>query len=434
MTDLGGALHSRRMTGAAAWRLTFLAVQGGSSVVLFVVLSHVLGRRALAATAVAQGVIVIAQAIGDFGLSQAAVTVLPARIAGARERSDGLLSGAATAYIGATLLGGVLTLVAVPLVPASASGPVAISAFAAAASVVVAGADGLLRSQGNFRRPLTLMAVSEFAGFAGIPAAVLTDSAFWTCAAVALGMAAGALPAAILLIQTRRLTRERVIGPFIRASVPLGVSQVFIALGTRVDTLLAGAVSGLLAAGTFEGSWRVYQLSQYVAGGVASAAAPFIADAIGSDRARECLHMLRVLLLELAGLGLVGGAILVLLRAPLADLVVGALGPPVARVLLPLALISPLQAVSAAAYYTLIGLDGERRLVLFAIVAGAAVNLALATELGSDQGARGVVIGCAAGQAVTAVLLLFRLVPFVRRLRHQAAGRTVSPGLTRPVR
>ena len=69
------------MTSATTWRLAFLVIQGGSSVVLFAALGHLLSEGALAATAVAQGVIVIAQSVGDFGLSQAAVAVLPARIA-----------------------------------------------------------------------------------------------------------------------------------------------------------------------------------------------------------------------------------------------------------------------------------------------------------------------------------------------------------------
>jgi hypothetical protein len=85
------------MAGAAAWRLTFLAIQGGGSVILFSALGHALDRGAFAATAVAQGVIVLAQAIGDFGLSQAAVSVLPTWIASRPEIEEDLLAGAALA-------------------------------------------------------------------------------------------------------------------------------------------------------------------------------------------------------------------------------------------------------------------------------------------------------------------------------------------------
>jgi O-antigen/teichoic acid export membrane protein len=423
----GHALNPGRIAAASAWRLLFLAVQGGASVVLFAALGHLLSPRAFAATAVAQGVIVIAQSIGDFGLSQAAVAVLPRRIAAGGTKAE-LLSGAATAYIGAISLALIVTLSAVSIVPGAAAAPVAVSALASAAAVAVSGADGILRAQGDFRRPFALMAASELAGFAGVPVAAVTGSAFWTCAAVALGMGVGAAPAAAVLVSLRRASPRAQVRPFARASAPLGVSQVFIALATRVDTLLAGALAGLVAGGTFEGCWRVYQLSQYLAGGIASAAAPFIASALGAGRAVDALRLLRRLALELLGIGLLGGAVLYLLRTPIAALLAGNLGRPVAHALPALAFISPLAAVSLVAYYTLIGQEGQRRTVLMAIAAGAGVNLALAGALGADLGARGVVIGCAAGQGVTAVLLLAWFAPFARRLRRQAELAEMTAG------
>jgi len=425
------------MAGATAWRLVFLAVQGGSSVALFAALGHALTEPAFAATAIAQGVIVIAQSIGDFGLSQAAVTVLPARIAAGRGAPAELLAGAATAYLGATGLALLLALAAALIVPSAAAGPVAVSGLAAAAAVVVSGADGTLRSQGEFRRPVLLMAASELAGFVGVPVAALTDSAFWTCAAVALGMAAGATASAAVLLRLRRAAPSATAYPFARASLPLGVSQVFIALATRADTLLAGLVSGLVAAGTFEGCWRVYQLSQYLAGGLASAAAPFIADRLGAARVPDGLRILRRLVLRLLALGLAGGVVLYLLRTPIADVFAGALGPSVARALAPLAIVSPIQAVGLVGYFTLIGQDGQRRAVLGAIIAGATVNLAIAAPLGHELGARGIVIGCAAGQAATTVLLLARLAPLLRRIRagtgDSAHPSDVPPELAGPL-
>jgi O-antigen/teichoic acid export membrane protein len=412
------------MTGAAVWRLAFLAVQGGGSVVLFGALGHILDRPVFAATAVAQGVIVLAQAIGDFGLSQAAVTVLPARIAARPEAEDELLSGAAAAYVGAAALGLVLTLLAVPLVPAPARGPVAVSAPAAAASVIVAGADGILRSRGEFRRPLLLMAASEGAGFVGLPVAALTHSAVWTCAAISAGMTIGAVGAAITLATLWRRGRAETAGAFARASAPLGLSQIFIVLSTRADTLLAGALAGLIAAGTFEGTWRVYQLSQYAAGGIATAAAPFVADALGAGRHKVGLRLLRILWLRLLAIGLIGGAVLYLARRPLAHVLTGSLAGPVADVIWPLALLCPLAAVSLAAFFTLIGRDGERGFVLAANAVGAVVNLAVSSVLAHSMGARGVIIGCTIGLAVMSVLLLTRLGAVARRLHVEAGGET----------
>jgi O-antigen/teichoic acid export membrane protein len=427
-----------RLASASRWRLLFLAVQGTAGLALFSALGHILPHRAFAATAIAQGVIVIAQSIGDFGLSQAAVTVLPARIAAAPADGDELIAGAARAYLGATCVGLLLTGAIAAFVPSAAAGPVAVSALGAAAAIVVAGADGLLRSRGEFRRPLALMASSELAGFAGLPVAITTHSALATCAAVGGGMALGSLPAAITLVRFIALRPQAPLGPFVRAGVPLGLSQVFISLATRADTLLAGLVSGLVAGATFEGCWRIYQLSQYVAGGVASAAAPFIADALGGGRPYDALRILRAMSLRLLMLGIAGGGILYLGRTPIADLLAGTLGTQVARALPALAIVSPLQALSLAAYYTLIGRDGQRRLVLAAIIAGAVVNLALAAPLGRELGGRGIVIGCACGQAATALLLLAAALPFVRRTRRDAsqhaASADVPPGLARPLR
>ena len=140
------------------------------------------------------------------------------------------------------------------------------------------------------------------------------------------------------------------------------MSQLFNAISTRADTLIAGLVSGLVAAGTFEGAWRVYQLGQYLAGGVASALAPFIAHRLGAARATEALGLVKRLALLLAGLGLAAGVALYVLRTPLADLLAGARGG-CRRAITPFAIVSPIQAVSLVAYYTLIGQDGRRRAV-----------------------------------------------------------------------
>ena len=158
-----------RVLGASLWRMTFLLVQGGGSVVLAASLGHILDARTFATTLLVQGVLVIAQTIGDFGLAQATVTILPAWIARSPESARRLLASASRAYLYAAGAAMVLTVVSAALVPEAARVPILVSAPAAAATVIVAGADGLLRSQGEFRRPVLFVAASEIGGFAGIP-------------------------------------------------------------------------------------------------------------------------------------------------------------------------------------------------------------------------------------------------------------------------
>ncbi len=112
---------------------------------------------------------------------------------------------------------------------------------------------------------------------------------------------------------------------FLTAAVPLGLAQVFIVLGARLDTLLAASLTGVVAAGTFEGVWRIYQLGQYLAGALATASAPFIASALGANEPARALTLLRQTLLRLLGVGLAAGLALYLGRWPLAHLLAGSL-------------------------------------------------------------------------------------------------------------
>lgn len=100
--------------------------------------------------------------------------------------------------------------------------------------------------------------------FAAMPAALLTHSAAWSCAALSMGMIVGASRALAVLLGWRRASRRPRTAEYARAALPLGLSQLAVAVGTRFDKILAGALSGLIAAGTFEGAWRIYQLGQYV--------------------------------------------------------------------------------------------------------------------------------------------------------------------------
>jgi O-antigen/teichoic acid export membrane protein len=420
-----------RLLGASLWRMTFLLVQGGGSVVLAATLGHILGARAFATTLLVQGVLVIAQAIGDFGLAQATVTVLPAWIARAPGLSAKLIRSATHAYFYAAVAALLLTLISAVFVPDAAVVPILVSAPAAAATVIVAGADGLLRSQGEFRRPVIYVAASEVGGFAGIPVALATHSAVWTCVAISAGTVIGATGALLSLLARLRgdrpadpgVTREdqRELGTvreFLKAAVPLGLAQVFVVLGARFNTLIAASLTGVVAAGTFEGVWRIYQLGQYAAGALATAAAPFIASALGANQAERALALLRQLLLRLLAVGVLAGLALYLGRWPLAHVFAGSLAAPVADGLVFLAVVTPIAAVGVPAFYTLIALDDERRLVLACFAVGAAVNLTLALVLARPLHAHGVLLACAAGTTITSLLLLSRLGVVIRSLRR----------------
>ena len=287
---------------------------------------------------------------------------------------------------------------------------------------------------------MLFVATSELGGFVGLPVALATHSATWTCAAVSAGTALGAAGAVITLRGYRNGLRLQQGGratdaqnsvvtatrEFLRAATPLGVAQIFVALGTRFDTLLAAALTGLVAAGTFEGAWRIYQLGQYAAGALATAAAPFIARALGAGELSKAFTLLRRLLLRLLGVGLSAGAVLYLVRWPLAHLLAGSLAAPVAHGLVFLAAVSPIAAVGVPAFYTLIALEGERRVVLGCFALGAVVNLCLGAALAAPLHVHGILIGCAAGTAITSALLLGRLAIVVSALRNQLPAATVG--------
>jgi O-antigen/teichoic acid export membrane protein len=431
MTAHDQRLSIDRFGVAAGWRFAYLLIQGGASVVLFSALAHILARDAFAAAAVAQGVLVIAQALGDFGLSQAAVTALPSRIAAEPAHKQALLAGAVRAFAYAGAIAVLLTIVAAPLVPGPAVVPVLVIAPAAGASVLVAGADGILRAQGEFRRPVLIVAASRTAAFAGVPVALVTRDAGWACAAISAGTLLGTIGAIRALRQAADPGgRPPATAGFVRATLPLGVSQLFVVLATRVDTILAGALSGLVAAATFEGAWRIYQIGQYAIGGIATAAAPFIADALGSGRAAELIGMIRRLMVRLVAGGVVVGAAMYLGRSPLAHLLAGSLAAPVARALPALAFLTPVAVAGLLGMYTIISFERHRRDVLVAYVAGGVVNVILAAALGHRLGGRGVVLACAIGLAVTNAILLIRFIALMRVFARPAAERTGVPPAT----
>jgi O-antigen/teichoic acid export membrane protein len=407
-------LSAERLREATIWRLTYLLLQGGTSLLLYALLAHVLPAHQFAAAAVAQGVLVISQAVGELGLSQAAVAILPGQLAADPDSEAELLGGCAAAFALAALPAVALALLAALAVPSSARLAVALMAPAAAAIVVVSGADGLLRSVGEFRRPALLVTVSGLGSYVSLATAAGGGSAAATTATMSAGTVLASLPAAAVLMNRYRAARQPRPGPIIKAAAPLALSQLFVIAGGRINTvLLAGLVSTSVAAG-FESAWRLYQLSLYLAGGLATAAAPFIADAVGRRSGPEFARLVRRLLGASACAGTVLAAGVLIARRPLADVVFGHLGARVAHSLLPLLIVTPLAFAGFVATYTLATSTRDRWPILWANLAGAVVNVALIYALAPSHGLLGATSGCAAGILVTQVLLLARVAPLLR--------------------
>lgn len=418
------ALHPGRLPAAIAWRFAYLVLQGGLSLTLFAILAHQLPRHAFAATAVAQGVLVIAQAVGDFGLSQSAVAVLPAQIAAEPDARAELLRGAALLYAAAALAALAITLAAVLVVPAAARAPVALIAPAGAVAVLVSGADGLLRAQGEFRRPAAVVTLSRLGAFAGVGAAAAGASAAGTCAAIAGGTVLASLPAGRLLLGYVRAARRGRARELRHAANALGLGELCIIASGRLDTVLLSAVAGTLAGAGFESAWRVYQLAQYVVGGLASAVAPFVADAAGAGELRRAGELIRRVGTVVLVLGLLLGGAMLALGGPLSRALFGSLGPEVAHALPPLALLTPLSFLGFFAMIMLATAPSQRWWIIPANALGALINVAVLLAITGHGQLRHGTEACAIGLAVGSLALLWRLTVHLRALR--AAGPAIA--------
>jgi len=419
--------HATRLPAATGWRFAYLIAQGGLSLALFGILAHLLPTRAFAATAVAQGALVIAQAVGDFGLSQAAVTALPARLREHPSLRPELLRGASSSYAVAAVMALGATLLAVLVVPAAARLPVALIAPAGAVTVLVSGADGILRAQGEFRRPPILVTVSRLGAFAGVGAAVVDRSAVATCAAIAAGTVIASVPAALVLYRTFQGSDRGSSRDLRRAAIPLGLAELCMIASGRLDTILLSAISGAVAGAGFEGAWRVYQLAQYVVGGLATAAAPFIADASGAGHSDRALILIRRLGLVVLAAGIALGAGLLLLGGPASRVLFGSLGPAVARALPPLALLTPLSFLGFFSMVVLATSPVDRLWILPANALGAVVNVALVLILAPSRGLDGTTLACSLGLGAAALLLVARLLVMVTRMGREPASLPPPP-------
>jgi len=398
------------------------------SLLLFSVLAHVLSASEFAPTAIAQGVLVIAQAVSDFGLSPSAVIALPTLLATRPQDKPDLMRGASLIFMAGAAGAVVLVLLAVAVVSPASRLPVALIAPASAMAVLVAGSDGMLRAIGEFRRPVILVSLSRAGAFLGVLGAATTGSASWTCAGISLGTMLASLPAIMLLIRryrggTRTLSRD-----FMRTALPLGFGDLFMVAGGRMNTILLSAISGTTAGAGFEGTWRLYQLSQYVVGGLATGAAPFMAHALGAGRYRDLARiLLRVGTITIFS-GIVLGAGTYLLRSPISDLLFGSLGHQVAGAIGPLAALTPLSFAGFLAMIILSSSAGDRWAIVVASALGAAVNLVLVIILTPAHGLRGATLACAIGLSVTQIGLLVQLGRLMRRLSR---GKIVSTAKSR---
>jgi O-antigen/teichoic acid export membrane protein len=395
-----------RLAGAAAWRYAYLAVQGTSSLVLFVALAHVLPSAALRTAALAQGVLVVSQALGDFGLSQTSVTALTAQLAEMPRRAADLRAAAARAFLLAAGAGGALSLVTIAFLPGAARLPVALIAPAAALTVVVAGADGLLRAGANFHQPVLLVACSRGGMYLAVPVAMASGAASWTCAAMSAGAALGTLPALRYLLAQQSAGDPRGWVTFVKSALPLGLSQLFVVTATRFNTIVLGAIGSLAAAAAFEAAWRLFQLGQYAVGAFATAVAPFMADALGARRERDAQRLIRRSMLLMVVGGVAVGAVLLWLRRPIAELLFDELSAPAAAAMVPLGFMLPLTLTGLLASYALAATEAGRRAVLWSSAGGALVNVGTMVVVGVHHGARGAAISCAAGLAVSNVWML----------------------------
>jgi O-antigen/teichoic acid export membrane protein len=411
------AVH--RLPRATVWRFAFLLAQGGMSLLLFSVLAHMLPASQFAPTAIAQGVLVIAQAVSDFGLSQAAVIALPSSLAARPQDAPNLMRGASLVFMVAAVAAFVLVLLAVAVVPPSARLPVALIAPASSMSVVVAGSDGILRAVGEFRRPVILVSLSRAGSFLGVLAAI-GGSAWLTCAGISLGTLLASLPASLLLLRRYRAGTTTACRELVRTALPLGFGDLLMMAAGRLNTIWLSAISGTVAGAGFESAWRLFQLSLYVVGGLATGAAPFVAHALGAGHYRDLSRILRRVgaVTVLSGLAL--GLGIYIVRYPVSEVLFGRLGEQVAGAITPLAVLTPLCFAGFLATMVLAASARDRWVIVAASAFGAVINLVLVIILVPSRGLQGGALACAIGLGVAQIGLLLRLSKLMRRLRRSA--------------
>jgi O-antigen/teichoic acid export membrane protein len=415
-----------------AWRFAYLFTQAGLSLGTFAGLALILPTDEFAPATVALGVLVIAGALADLGLSSASTTALPARIAQSPSARGELLSGAVKAYYWAAGLALVLPLIALAGLGHSSQLAVLIIAPAAPAYVLVAAADSILRSEGEFRRPVLLVALNRAGALVSLPVAAVTSSSVWSCGAVGLGTVIATVPAIMVLRSTRSAAPSARASGVIRAALPIGVSQLFVILTGRVNTIILGSVASTAAAAAFETSWRLFQTGQYFAGAVATGIAPFLGNALGAGRGADLNRLLMRSMGIVTCAGVLFSGALLAIRRPVADILAEGLANDVSRTILPLAIVGPIAFAGFVGTMALAASDADRHILLVANAVGAALNLGLAIPLVPAHGAPGAGLACAIGIGVTQTIIFVRVVMLSRRVRYvlPAAAQQPTPAAT----
>lgn len=412
MNRLGPA----RTLEGALWRFVYLFAQAGLSLGAFIGLALLLPTDEFAPLTVALGVVVIAGALADLGLSSAAMTLLPARISQNPESREDLLSGAAKGFFWAAGIALALPLAALVGLDGPSQLDVLLIAPAAPAYVLVAGADSILRAEGEFRRPVFLVGVNRAGGLAALPIAATTTSGAWTCAAFACATVLATIPAYKVLASIRRAAPSAGASSVVRPALPIGASQLLMIFGGRVNTIILGSAVSTTSAAAFETSWRLFQTGQYFAGAVATGIAPFVGNALGEGRASELNRLLVRAIAIVLFVGLLVSVLLIVIMRPLAEVLVGELADDVSRTLLPLLIVGPLACMGFVGTIALTASDADRHVVLVAHAAGAVVNLVLAVLLVSRDGAPGAGVATAVGIGLTSAIILVRVVMLGKRM------------------
>lgn len=410
-------LGADRAVEGTVWRFVYLFAQAGLSLGMFAGLALVLPTGEFAPVTVALGVLVIAAALADLGLGSAAITALPARIAQKPSARPELLSGAVKGFYWAAGLALALPLITLVGLEDSSRLAVLLIAPAAPTYVLVAAADSILRAEGEFRSPVLLVAFNRAGGLASLPVAAMTGSSAWSCAAVSAGTIIATIPSLVFLMRVRRAMPSGRASSIIRAALPIGLSQLFIILSGRANTLVLATIVSTAAAAAFETAWRLFQTGQYFAGAIATGIAPFVGNALGGGRGAELRRLLIRSMAIATGAGLAFSALLLTIRRPVADVLVGDLASDVSRAVLPLAIVAPLAFAGFIGTIVLAASDVDRYVVLLANAAGASVNVCFVVILVPAGGAADAGFACAAGIALTQLIILFRVVLLGRRLR-----------------
>lgn len=390
------------MRSALGLRVVYLGLQGGSSVLLLSALAHTLDKDAFAAVAVALGTAVVVQAVADLGLSNGVASVTSRRVAeGGGEK---VLASAALMFLVASALAGGGMLAAAFVYDGQVRDATILLSPMAAAAVVLAGADAVLRVRGEFGAQVRLVAVARALPMLAVVVAIASQSSSSTAVAIAVLSVVGTWPALRLVRKSARGGTVSGMREVIQDCLPFGGAQLSIVGSARLNTVVMGTNSAAAAA-AFEGAWRVFQAAQYLGGAAASAVGPLTSAALGRGERAAVRQTISRALIVLMPAGVVLGGLLLLAADQLGQWLFPAVASDASRAIVALAVATPFGLGGQVVLGVLGSLARERALLPWAFGLGTVTNLAF---LASDTTAFGAAVGAAAGVTVANGLLLGR--------------------------